>query len=75
MSEIIVEPLHLDVRGSEGIYFEEGSMTGNMEKPGLSIDTVWYADERKAFGGCIDREETRQLRDFLNKCIEKWECE
>jgi len=75
MTEIIVDPLHLDVRGSEGIDLKEGSMTGNMEEFGISINTVWYADQRKAFGGCIDREETRQLRDFLNKCIKKWECE
>jgi len=67
--------LHLDVRGSEGIDFEEGSKTGDMKEYGLSIDTAWYGESRRRYGGCIDRTETKQLRDYLNSVIEKWENE
>lgn len=67
--------LHLDVRGSEGIDFEEGWQTGNMTESGIEIRTVYYADDKRTYGGCINRQEAKQLRDFLNDCIEKWESE
>ena len=72
---IYVGSLHLDVRGSEGITFIEGWSTGDMKESGIEIDTVWYADRRKAYGGCINRIEATQLRDFLNACISKWDAE
>jgi hypothetical protein len=80
MSEIIdlvpsIDPLHLEVRGSEGITFSEGWMTGDMTKGGIEIDTVWYAESRASFGGCIDRNEARALHEFLTQCIEKWDAE
>ena len=72
---LAVEALHIDVRGSEGITFKEGWRTGNMTDPGVEIDTVWYADKQRAFGGCIDRAEATQIRDWLNACIAKWDKE
>jgi len=70
-----IQPLYIEVRGSNGITFEEGAMTGDMVNGGVSIGTVWYAEDRRLFGGCINRKEATQIRDFLNKCIEKWEKE
>ena len=64
--------LKLEVRGSHGILFKDGGMTGNMKEHGLSIDTVYHSG-MGIFGGCIDRIETRELRDFLNKVIELWD--
>jgi len=52
-----------------------GSKTGDMKEYGLSIDTAWYGESRRRYGGCIDRTETKQLRDYLNSVIEKWENE
>ena len=74
MSEEKLE-LSLDVRGSNGIDFEEGWQTGNMEEGGVQINTVWYADDRARFGVCIDRDQARQLHRFLGRCIQKWENE
>jgi len=82
IEQINKEPLELrlEVRGSRDIKFQpameikEGWSTGNMSEGGLAIDTVWYAGSGLA-GGCIDRAQTVQLRDFLNRCIELWECE
>jgi hypothetical protein len=73
--EIIVKPLSIEVRGSEGIDFKEGWSTGDMTESGVEISTVYYADARRKFGGCINREEATQIRDFLNECIAKWEAE
>jgi len=70
-----VDPLYVSVRGSEGITFKEGWSTGNMTAPGVQIDTVWYAEQSRAFGGCIDRAEATQIRDWLNSCIAKWDQE
>lgn len=61
-----------DVRGSEPIKFTCGGKTGDMKEEGISIDTVWDFETRRAYGGCINREEATLLRDFLNKCIEQW---
>lgn len=69
-----IKPLHIDVRGSHGIDFREGSKTGDMEEYGVSIDTVYHSG-RGIFGGCINRKEATQIRDFLNECIAKWESE
>lgn len=66
--------IEFDVRGSCPIKFAEGWATGDMRESGIGIDTVWYQDGRR-YGGCINREEAIQLRDFLNQCIEKWEKE
>lgn len=70
-----VEPLHISVRGSNGITFVEGSRTGNMVEFGVQIKTVWYDGDRTAYGGCIDRSEAKQIRDWLNLCIAKWDSE
>ena len=67
------DDLSLTVLGSEGIDFSEGWETGNMDEPGISINTVWYADDMKKYGGCIDREQARQLHAFLSKCIAYWD--
>jgi len=67
--------LELTVRGSNGIDFEEGWKTGNMKQGGLGINTVWWTDKKIRIGGCIDRDQTRQLRDYLNSCIDKWDDE
>lgn len=64
----------LDVRGSEGITMEEGCRTGDMTQSGLGICTVYYAGNG-VFGGCIDRKQTRDMRDFLNEVIAKWDAE
>ncbi len=64
----------LDVRGSEGITMEEGWSTGDMTQKGLEISTVYYADAR-VLGGCIDRQQTKDLRDFLNRVLDKCEKE
>jgi len=69
-----IEPLKIKVRGSEGITFMEGVKTGDMTEYGVGIDTVWHSN-KKAYGGCIDRDEATQIRDFLNQCIEKWDAE
>ncbi len=71
MSDLKIE---FDVRGSKPIKFEEGWLTGGMTETGICIATVWYQDGR-SYGGCIDREEAKQLRDFLNACIDKWDGE
>lgn len=56
-------------RGGEDIKFQEGVKTGNMKQYGLSI----AARHGGSFlGGCINREETIALRDWLNQCIELW---
>jgi hypothetical protein len=75
-----VEDLSLTIRGSEGIDFREGSRTGDMTQSGISVDTVWYGnakgkDINRKFGGCIDREQALQLRDFINECESKWNSE
>ncbi len=70
-----IKPLHIDVRGSNGINFSEGLMTGNMTEYGISIGTVWWSDNKKIYGGCIDREEAKQIRDWFNLCLKKWENE
>jgi hypothetical protein len=67
--------LKLEVRGSEGIEFQEGWQTGDMTESGVEINTVYYADSKKLYGGCISREEAMQLRDFLNECVALWESE
>lgn len=67
--------LSIAVRGSEGIDFREGWSTGDMTEAGVEICTVYHADKREKYGGCINRDETKQIRDFLNTCIEKWENE
>jgi len=69
-----IESLHIDVRGSKGIDFTEGWRTGGMKKSGVEISTV-YVQGMGVVGGCIDRNEAKQIRDFLNKCIVKWESE
>ena len=71
--QIIVNDLSIAVRGSEGIDFREGWKTGDMTESGVGISTVYYADSREKFGGCINRDEATQIRDFLNECIAKWE--
>lgn len=68
MSKLSIE---FDVRGSRPILFTEGLKTGNMTEYGIGIDTVWYAGGQR-YGGCIDRNEATELRDFLNKCIDLW---
>ena len=72
MDNIEITPLHLEVRGSKGISFTEGFSTGDMSESGVEIETVWWADDNRLYGGCIDRSEAVQLRDFLNACIDKW---
>lgn len=67
--------LSLDVRGSNGIKFEEGWRTGNMKVPGLEISTVWDIHRKQVYGGCIDRDETKQLHEYLGKVIAKWDSE
>jgi hypothetical protein len=67
--------LKLEVRGSEGIAFQEGWRTGDMTEGGVEISTVYYADSKSLYGGCINREEAIQLRDFLNECVALWESE
>jgi len=67
--------LSLEVRGSEGIDFREGYQTGGMQCGGVEICTVWYAEDRARFGGCIDRDQARQLHRFLGHCIAKWDKE
>lgn len=67
--------MHLAVRGSKGINFQEGCKTGNMTQPGLLIETVYYAENNALYGGCIDRAETKQLYEFLGRCIAKWDSE
>ena len=67
--------LSLEVRGSNGIDFKEGWQTGDMACGGIGIDTVWYADDRVKAGGCIDRDQARQLHRFLSSCIKKWDAE
>jgi len=62
--------IRMEVRGSEYIEFEEGSRTGDMTENGISINTQMH--EGKLYGGCINREETKELRDFLNRCIDIW---
>jgi hypothetical protein len=71
MSDTEKLSIEFDVRGSEPIKFSEGWMTGDMEESGVEICTVWYQDGKR-YGGCINREEAEQLRDFLNKCIDVW---
>ena len=61
------------IKGAHEITFEEGWRTGGMTEGGISVKTVYWADDKRVFGGCIDREEARQLRDFLNECLDKWE--
>ena len=63
--------IRMKVRGSKDIEFIEGSMTGDMEESGISINTQEH--KGKLYGGCIDRKEVEELRDFLNRCIEGWE--
>ena len=65
--------IEFDVRGSSPIKFAEGWKTGNMMQGGIEINTVWFNDKER-YGGCIDRDEAMQLRDFLNECEKKW-CE
>lgn len=67
--------LSLTVRGSDGIDFKEGWQTGDMASGGVQISTVWYAEDRARFGGCIDRDQARQLHRFLSRCISKWDSE
>jgi hypothetical protein len=67
--------LKMEVRGSNGIDFEEGWKTGDMKQGGLNINTVWWTDKNTRIGGCIDRGQVRELRDYLNKCIDKWDNE
>jgi len=67
-----LQPLHIEVRGSHGITFEEGFRTGDMTEGGVLISTVWWADVERLHGGCINRKEAVEIRDFLNRCIEKW---
>ena len=67
--------LEMTVRGSNGIDLEEGWKTGDMTQGGLGINTVWWTDKKTRIGGCIDREQVRELRDYLNKCIGKWDSE
>lgn len=64
--------LHLNVKGSEGITFMDGGMTGGMTEEGVTIKTVWYAEDNRSYGGCITREDAVSLRDFLSDCISKW---
>jgi hypothetical protein len=63
--------IRMKVRGSKDIEFQEGSQTGDMTQTGISVRTQEI--NGKLYGGCIDREETKILRDFLNECIELWE--
>ena len=70
-----IDDLHLDVRGSQGIDFSEGWRTGDMTASGVQVSTVWYSDDRRIFGGCIDRAQALQLREFLSACIAKWDAE
>jgi len=63
--------VEFDVRGSEPISFSEGWQTGDMTESGVEIKTVWHSNKR-SYGGCINREEATQLRDFLNECLSKW---
>lgn len=63
----------VEVRGAHEIKFQEGAKTGDMRKPGVLIETVYWADNKRVYGGCIDRNEAKQLRDFLNGCIDLWE--
>ena len=65
--------IKLEVRGALSIQFEEGWRTGDMTEGGLGIDTE--KEQGVYIGGCINREEATQLRDFLNKCILKWKLE
>lgn len=74
-NEIIVKPLSISVRGSEGIDFREGWATGDMTEGGVEISTVYCAKTKQRFGGCIDRGQAIEIRDFLNNCISKWESE
>jgi hypothetical protein len=71
--EYISNGIRMPIRGSTDIQFIEGSLTGDMKESGLSID--FYEYKGKLIGGCIDRDETIYLRDFLNKCINIWENE
>jgi hypothetical protein len=74
LSDGVSKPLFkVDVRGAHEITFEEGWRTGGMTEWGVSIKTVYWADNKRIYGGCIDREEAKQLRDFLNECLAKWE--
>lgn len=74
-NEMTVKPLSIDVRGSEGIDFKEGWSTGDMTESGVEISTVYYAEPKRKFGGCIDRKQAIEIRDFFNNCISKWENE
>jgi len=67
--------LELTVRGSKGIDFEEGYSTGDMTEGGLAINTCWWVEKQARIGGCLDRGQVRELRDYLNKCISKWDDE
>lgn len=65
--------IRMKVRGSVDIEFIEGSRTADMTQNGLSINTQEI--NGRLYGGCINREETKELRDFLNECIKLWEDE
>jgi len=71
--EYISNGIRMPIRGSTDIQFIEGSLTGDMKESGLSID--FHMHKGRLIGGCIDRNETIYLRDFLNKCIYIWENE
>ena len=65
--------IRMKVRGSDDIEFINGGQTRDMKESGVSIN----AQEHLGIlvGGCINREETKYLRDFLSECIEQWEQE
>jgi len=65
----------LEIKGSTNILFQEGWRTGGMKKPGISIDHIEIKGVGRRIGGCCDRAQAIELRDFLNKCIEKWDKE
>ena len=74
--------LKLTVRGSEDIEFSnmgmdltEGFSTGDMKQFGLGINTAWCSDMNERLGGCLDREQVRTMRDYLNQVINKWDNE
>jgi hypothetical protein len=74
--------LNLTVRGSDNIEFSnmgmdliEGHATGDMKQFGLAINTAWCSDMDQRLGGCLDREQVRTMRDYLNQVIAKWDNE
>ena len=67
--------IEFEVRGWGRLRFEEGWRTCDMEEGGLSIRRAGLPGAPLGIlaGGCLDRNQTLKLRDFLTSILELWE--